>query len=117
MFPEQIRAGLRPWSPLKMYARVPFFPISDKGMLDSATGKYHPVRFYDFITKTWSEGPLSTNVEIPEGNGDPVLGATYTQIAREGWSLQKSQNNGGGIPLAAPTAAPYHRFASSVPAS
>jgi LmbE family N-acetylglucosaminyl deacetylase len=114
-FPEQIRAGLRPWSPLKMYARVPFFPISDKGMLDSATGKYHPVRFYDFIKKTWSDGPLSTNVEIPEGNGDPVLGATYTQIAREGWSLQKSQNNGGGIPLAAPTAAPYHRFASSVP--
>ena len=76
MFPEQIRAGLRPWSPLKMYARVPFFPISDKGMLDSATGKYHPVRFYDFIKKTWSDGPLSTNVEIPEGNGDPVLGAT-----------------------------------------
>ena len=117
MFPEQIRAGLRPWSPLKMYARVPFFPISDKGMLDSATGKYHPVRFYDFVTKTWSEGPLSTTVEIPEGNGDPVLGATYTQIAREGWSLQKSQNNGGGIPLAAPAAAPYHRFASSVPAA
>ena len=49
MFPEQIRAGLRPWSPLKMYARVPIFPISDKGMFDSATGKYHPVRFYDFI--------------------------------------------------------------------
>ena len=117
MFPEQIRAGLRPWSPMKMYARVPFFPISDKGMFDSATGKYHPVRFYDFVKKTWSDGPLSTNIEIPEGNGDPVLGATYTQIAREGWSLQKSQNDGGGIPLAAPTAAPYHRFDSSVPAA
>ena len=24
MFPEQIRAGLRPWTPLKDYARVPF---------------------------------------------------------------------------------------------
>jgi LmbE family N-acetylglucosaminyl deacetylase len=117
MFPEQIRAGLRPWSPLKMYARVPFFPISDKGMFDSATGKYHPVRFYDFVKKTWSDGPLSTNAEVPEGNGDPALGATYTQIAREGWSLQKSQNDGGGIPLAAPTASPYHRFDSSVPAS
>jgi LmbE family N-acetylglucosaminyl deacetylase len=116
MFPEQIRAGLRPWSPVKMYARVPIFPISDKGMFDSATGKYQPVRFYDFIHKTWSEGPLSTNLEIPEGEGDPVLGATFTQVARLGWSLQKSQNGGGGIPLAAPVAAPYHRFASSIPA-
>jgi LmbE family N-acetylglucosaminyl deacetylase len=116
MFPEQIRAGLQPWSPVKMYARVPNFPISDKGMLDSATGKYHPVRFYDFIHKTWSEGPLSTNLEIPEGDGDPVLGPSFTQIAREGWSHQKSQNGGGGIPLTAPIAVPYHRFASSIPA-
>ena len=117
MFPEQIRAGLRPWSPMKMYARVPIFPISDKGMFDSATGKYQPVRFYDFIHKTWSEGALSTNLEIPEGDGDPVLGAGFTQIARQGWSLQKSQNGGGGIPLAAPVAAPYHRFGSSIPAA
>jgi LmbE family N-acetylglucosaminyl deacetylase len=116
LFPEQIRAGLRPWSPVKMYARVPIFPISDKGMFDSATGKYLPVRFYDFIHKTWSDGPLSANLEIPEGDGDPVLGATFTQIARQGWSLQKSQNGGGGIPLAAPVAAPYHRFGSSIPA-
>ncbi|PYU21550.1 MAG: GlcNAc-PI de-N-acetylase [Acidobacteria bacterium] len=117
VFPEQIRAGLRPWSPVKMYARVPIFPITDKGMLDSATGKYHPVRFYDFIHKSWSEGPLSANLQIPEGDGDPVLGASFTQIARQGWSLQKSQNGGGGIPLAAPVAAPYHRFGSSIPAA
>src|SRR2546428_443795 len=39
MFPEQIGAGLRPWSPMKMYARVPLFPLSDKGMFDSAPGK------------------------------------------------------------------------------
>src|SRR5580700_5781882 len=117
MFPEQIRAGLRPWSPVKMYARVPIFPVSEKGMFDSATGKYLPVRFYDFIHKVWSDGPLSANLEIPEGDGDPVLGATFTQIARQGWSLQKSQNGGGGIPLAAPTAAPYHRFGSTIPAA
>jgi len=117
MFPQQIRAGLRPWSPVKMYARVPIFPITDKGMLDSATGKYHPVRFYDFVHNTWTEGPLSTNLEIPEGDGDPLLGASFTQIARQGWSLQKSQNGGGGIPLSAPLAAPYHRFGSSIPAA
>lgn len=117
MFPEQIRAGLRPWSPVKMYARVPIFPISEKGMFDSATGKYLPVRFFDFIHKTWSDGPLSTNVEIPEGDGDPVLGASFTQIAREGWSHQKSQNGGGGIPLAGPVGAPYHRFGSTISAA
>ena len=82
MFPEQIRAGLRPWSPLKMYARVPFFPISDKGILDSATGKYHPVRFYDFIHEEMVGRAPRHKLEIPEGNGDPVLGATYLQIAR-----------------------------------
>jgi LmbE family N-acetylglucosaminyl deacetylase len=115
MFPEQIRAGLQPWSPVKMYARVPNFPITDKGMFDSATGKWHPVRFYDFIHGTWSEGPLGTNLEIPQGNDDPVLGATFSQIARQGWSLQKSQNGGGGIPLAAPGATTYHRFGSTIP--
>ncbi len=117
MFPEQIRSGLRPWSPVKMYARVPFLPVSDKGMFDSATGKWHPVRFYDFVKKTWSDGPLDANLEIPEGDADPALGATFVQIARQGWSLQKSQNDGGGIPLAAPTAAPYHRFGSAIQAS
>ena len=116
VFPEQIRAGLRPWSPVKMYARVPIFPISEKGMFDSATGKYLPVRFYDFIHKTWSEGPLSTTLEVPEGSSDPALGETYVQIARQGWSLQKSQNGGGGIPLAGPLNSPYHRFGSSIPA-
>ena len=30
-FPEQIREGLRPWSPLKVYARVPFFQITLAG--------------------------------------------------------------------------------------
>jgi LmbE family N-acetylglucosaminyl deacetylase len=116
MFPEQIAAGLKPWSPLKMYARVPTFSVSDKGMLDSATGKYLPVRFYDFIAKKWSDGTPSVNVKIPEGTFDPVLGATYQQIAREGWSLQKSQNGGGNIPYAAPQEAPYHRYGSLVPA-
>ncbi len=33
MFPEQIRAGLRPWSPVKMYARVPIFPSAIKACL------------------------------------------------------------------------------------
>ncbi len=116
MFPEQIAAGLKPWSPLKMYARVPTFSVSDKGMLDSATGKYLPVRFYDFVAKKWSDGVPAINVKIPEGTFDPVLGATYQQVAREGWSLQKSQNGGGNVPYASPQDSTYHRYGSLVAA-
>ena len=117
MFPDQIREGLRPWSPLKMYARVPTFSASPKGIRDSATGKFFPVRFYDYIHKDWSDGMPSVDVEIPEGNFDSVLGASYLQVAREGLALQKSQNGGGGIPSAGPVNVPYHRYASQVPAS
>jgi LmbE family N-acetylglucosaminyl deacetylase len=114
-FPDQIRAGLRPWSPVKVYARVPRFTISKKGMFDYATGKYHPVRFYNYITKKWSDHVPSVTVRIPDGAYDPVLGATFLQIAREGWSHQKSQNGGGRIPFAGPADSPYHRYASLLP--
>ena len=116
MFPEQIRAGLRPWKPLKMYTRAPTFAVSDKGILDSATGKYFPVRFYDFIHKNWIEGPLPVTLEIPSGNYDPVLGATYLQVSRQGWSFQKSQNGGGVIPFAGPANTPYHLTSAVFPA-
>ncbi len=88
-----------------------------KGIRDSATGKFFPVRFYDYIHKGWSDGMPSVDVEIPEGNLDPVLGASYLQVAREGLALQKSQNGGGGIPYAGPVNIPYHRYGSRVPAS
>src|ERR1700733_4112791 len=39
-FPEQIREGLRPWAPLKVYARVPFFEETKEGMYDYAIDKY-----------------------------------------------------------------------------
>ena len=102
MFPEQIRAGLRPWTPAKMYAR--------------AQNRNANIRYYSYIEKKWIDGPLSIDVTIPEGNYDPVLGGTYFQVAREGLALQKSQNGGGRIPLPGPNPVPYHRFASRVPA-
>jgi LmbE family N-acetylglucosaminyl deacetylase len=117
MFPDQIREGLRPWSPLKMYARVPTNAVTPKGIHDSATDKYFPVRFYDYIHKTWSDGLPSVDVEIHEGTYDSVLGASYLQVAREGLALQKSQNGGGAIPYAGPVSVPYHRYASQVPAN
>ncbi|PYX93234.1 MAG: hypothetical protein DMG71_15795 [Acidobacteria bacterium] len=42
MFPEQLKEGLRPWKPLKDYARVPFIPVTEKGIYDYADGKYYP---------------------------------------------------------------------------
>jgi LmbE family N-acetylglucosaminyl deacetylase len=79
MFPEQ---GLRPWKPLKSYARMP-----------RIVG-----------------GQFKVSVEVPIGEYDPVLGASYAQIAREGLGMQKSQNGGPNIPRAGTLTSAYHRF-------
>jgi LmbE family N-acetylglucosaminyl deacetylase len=84
VFPDQIAAGLRPWKPLKDYARTPWFGNDD--------------------------GKLAADVEIPEGDYDPILGMSYVQIAREGLGFQKSQTGGGMIPRAGVLNTPYHRF-------
>src|SRR5271156_2093693 len=115
VFPDQIKAGLLPWKPLKVYARVPSFSISPKGMYDYATGKWAPVRFYDYVAKKWIDSVPSTTLEIPEGAYDPVLGTAYIQLAREGLGQQKSQNGGTGVPLPGEFNTPYHRYGSRVP--
>lgn len=89
VFPDQIEAGLRPWTPLKDYARA---PMGRRG------------------------NNLSVNLEVPEGTYDPVLGASYQQISREGLGYQKSQNGGSSIPNAGQSLSAYHRFASVVAA-
>lgn len=91
VFPDQIKAGLQPWNPLKDYARVPF--------------------------RRRAAGGEAANVEIPEGTYDPVLGASYVQISREGLGYQKSQNGGSSIPNAGQLLSPYHRYGSVVSAS
>jgi LmbE family N-acetylglucosaminyl deacetylase len=116
VFPDQIKAGLLPWNPLKVYARVPSFSISPKGMYDYATGKWAPVRFYDYVAKQWTNTVPTTTLTIREGNYDPVLGVSYIQLGREGLGYQKSQNGGTGIPLAGAFDVPYHRYGSRVPA-
>src|ERR1700733_7546534 len=114
MFPDQIAAGLMPWSPLKVYAREPFFSVTSKGMYDYATGKYAPARFYNYVTKEWTKETPKANVTVPEGEYSPVLGMTYLQFARMGLGLQKSQNGGMGIPAAGRFDVAYHRYASRV---
>ncbi len=79
VFPDQIRAGLKPWNALKQYARRPGVQ-------------------------------LSTQVEIPQGTYDPLLGASYAQLAREGLGWQKSQNGGPSVPKAGEINSAYHRF-------
>lgn len=92
VFPDQIAAGLRPWKPMKDYARAPMMRRGGGGQ------------------------PLSVNVQVPSGTYDPVLGASYVQIAREGLGYQKSQNGGGSIPPAGQQLSGYHRFGSNVKA-
>ena len=114
VFPEQFALGVRPWSPRAVFSRMPFAPVSAKGMFDYATGKYAPLRFYNYVTKEWSAKELSADVTIQTGSYDPVLGRTYTQIAREGWGQQKSQNGGGNPTLSGGGESEYHRWATSV---
>jgi len=112
--PEQIAAGLRPWTPLKVYARVPFAPVTEKGMFDYATGKWAPARFYNYVTKEWTTTAPTGDVDIPAGQYDPVLGRSYAQIAGEGWGMQKSQNGGANPRLSGGDGDAYHRYGSRV---
>ena len=117
VFPDQIAAGLMPWSPLKVYARTPFFRVTAKGMYDYATGKYAPARFYNYVTKQWTTEVPRENVTIPEGDYSPVLGMSYLQFARLGLGLQKTQNGGMGVPAAGAFDVGYHRYGSRVSSS
>ena len=114
VFPDQIKAGLRPWSPLKVYARVPFARVTDKGIFDYATGHWEPVRFRNYVTGTWIEGIPSVTVQVPEGNYNPLFGRSYLAVAREGLGQQKTQNGGVGAPAAGAFNSPYHLYASRV---
>ncbi len=91
VFPEM---DLPPWAPSKMYARVPFAQVNAKGMFDYATGKYVPPRFYNYVTKTWSNTAPKPNVMVPEGELSASLGKSYVQFAREGLALQRTQIGG-----------------------
>ena len=114
VFPDQIAAGLKPWSPLKVYARVPFARVTTQGIFDYATGKWEPVRFKNYVTGSWIEGVPSKTLDVPEGEYNALFGRSYLSVAREGLANQKSQNDGVGIPLPAQFNSPYHLYASRV---
>jgi LmbE family N-acetylglucosaminyl deacetylase len=115
VFPDQIKAGLLPWAPLKVYARVPFARVTEKGIYDYATGHWEtPVRFKNYVNHTWIEGVPSATVSIPEGKYNPLIARSYLTLAREGLAEQKSQNGGISIPAPRPFDSPYHLYASRV---
>lgn len=114
LFPEQIRAGLLPWHASKVYARVPMRAFTPKGIFDYARGIYTPGRVYDYVQQRWIEGKPSVNVAVPEGTYDPVLGASFTQLARQGLAEQRTQLSGIGIPDLRPESTPYHLYGSEV---
>lgn len=116
MFPEQIQAGLHPWSPLKDYAAVPRARVTEQGVYDYATHHWAPLRAYDYIHEQWQPWPLKTNVIVPTGQQDPLLGISYVQLSREGLGFQRSQNGGSSIPASGEMFSRYHRFASLVSA-
>lgn len=116
-FPEQItKEGLKPWKPLKVYARVPFFRVSEKGMYDYATHTWGPVGVTNHVTGKWEPGRPSVTVNIPVGAFDSMTGQTYVAISRTGLGFQKSQNGGPNVPLAAPQESAYHRFGTHIDA-
>ena len=116
VFPDQIKDGLRPWNPLKEYARVPFSlekgALSPKGLYDYATHHWQPAGVQNYISGKFEPGAVSATVEIPVGAYSSINGLSAQQISRTGLGFQKSQNGGGDIPAAGPAESPYHRFGS-----
>jgi len=112
IFPEQLSQGLRPWKPRAIYARTPFAPVTEQGMFDYATGKWAPARFYNYVSKEWTDKSPTVDVTLPVGMFDPILGRSYVQIAREGWGEQKSQNSGATPALRGDEVSRYHLYAS-----
>jgi LmbE family N-acetylglucosaminyl deacetylase len=117
VFPEQLlpgkdgTPGLQPWQPLAVYSMVPFAPVTDGKMFDYATGKWAPAKFRNYVTGEWITDVPSTDVTLPVGTLDHVLGRSYSQIARQGWGEQKSQNGGANPTLSGPATTSYHLWA------
>ena len=70
-FPEQVRAGLRPWQARKLYVRAPSREELAKG-----------------------QEPPPATLTINKGQFDPLLGRSYYEIAMQGRSQHRSQDQG-----------------------
>lgn len=114
MFPEQLKEGLRPWAPLKVYARAPFARASGNTVYDYATGKTEPLLYRNYVTGATMDHVPEATVTVHAGAYNPLFGESYAQVAREGLNQQKSQNGGVPVPLPGQTNATYHLYATRV---
>src|SRR5215217_4015646 len=78
-FPEQIKDGLRPWQPKKLYHSAGF----------------------GFAGEPQTEGPIT---RVNSGAYDTLLGKTYAEIGIEARSMHKCQGMGQLLSLPAPAA-------------
>ncbi len=84
-YPEQIREGLRPWQPKKLYFSAPFPPPgAGRGGRGDGTAP-QPSRSTPAVKLT----PSNTNTY------DELLGRTYTEIGADARSYHKCQGVGG----------------------
>jgi LmbE family N-acetylglucosaminyl deacetylase len=120
VFPDQVKAGLRPWNPAKEYAHVPFSleegAVSPKGLYDYATHHWEPAGVQNYISGKFEPGAVRASVKIPIGAYSSVNGLSAQQISRTGLGFQKSQNGGASIPADGPATSEYHRFGSRIAA-
>ncbi len=114
MFPEQIKEGLRPWTPLKVYARAPFARANGNTVYDYATGKTEPLLYKNYVTGEEMKFVPPATVTVPSGSYNALFGESYAQLSREGLNQQKSQNGGVAVPLPGRADASYHLYASRV---
>jgi LmbE family N-acetylglucosaminyl deacetylase len=70
-YPQQIAEGLKPWQAKKLYIRVPTREELPKGV-----------------------EPITTTVTLNKGQFDPLLGRSYYEIAMQGRSQHRSQDQG-----------------------
>jgi len=91
-YPEQLRDGLRPWQPKKIYFMTNFGGPADPNAVKPAR-----------------------TVSIDLSGYDPLLGKTYTEIGTEARSMHKCQGMAQLLSLPGPMASDYYMADSAIP--
>jgi hypothetical protein len=101
MYPEQIREGLRPWQPKKLYFSAGFGGPGGPGGRGGRGGPGAPAAD---APQTPPAGPASAGppvklTPVNTASYDPLLGRTYAEIGSDARSNHKCQGTGGLPPL------------------
>ncbi|MGH9408987.1 MAG: NEW3 domain-containing protein, partial [Vicinamibacterales bacterium] len=89
-YPEQIKEGLRPWQPKKLY----YTGVAGAGR-GGSRGEISPA---DAVGRPDAVPPLAT-CRVATGAYDELLGRTYAQIGTDAHSNHKCQGTGGLPPI------------------